>query len=203
DGEFRRYLARHPDDPAALVGAGRNALELDDAARADELLKRALTVAPADPLVLRALAEFGLYRGVTASALRYLDQALRADPFDAEALYLRAQVRARLDDVHGAQADRAAFDRLKRDQAELLKMREQVLHHPGDTDTRAKVAAWMFSHGRDQDGLEWAMAILARDPNHVPTCRLLAEYYRLQPDGTGLANFYQIKADSRVAVPKD
>ncbi len=35
----------------------------------------------------------------------------------------------------------------------------------------------MFAHGRDQDGLEWAMAILANNPNHVPTCLLLADYY--------------------------
>jgi tetratricopeptide (TPR) repeat protein len=171
--------------------------------RAGELLNRALTVAPADPSVLRALAELDLHRGALASSRRYLDQALRTDPFDAEALYLRARVRARLDDAHGAQADRAAFDRLKRDQAELLKLREQVLHRPGDADTRAKVAAWMFGHGRDKDGLEWAMAILARDPNHATTCRLLADYYRHRPDGAGLANLYQLKADSQARTPHD
>jgi predicted Zn-dependent protease len=202
DEEFRRYLARHPDDPAALIGGGRNALELGDAARAGALLDRARTVAPADPSVLRAAAELELRRNLPETARQYLDQALRADPFDAEALYLRAQVRARLDDPDGAQADRAAFDRLKRDQAELLRLRERVLDHPGDADTRAKVAAWMFAHGRPQDGLEWAMAVLARDPNHVPTCRLLADYYRKQPDGTGLANFYQLKADAQATAPK-
>ena len=38
------------------------------------------------------------------------------------------------------------------------------------------------------------MAILANDPNHAPTCRLLADYYAKQPDGAGLANFYRLKA---------
>jgi predicted Zn-dependent protease len=202
DEEYRRYLTRHPDDPAALVGAGRNALELGDLTRAGELLDRALSVAPTDSFVLRARAEVELRRGERASARRHLDEALRADPFDSEARYLRAQVRAQLGDAAGAQADRAAFDRLKRDQAELLRMREQVLNHPGDTDTRAKVAAWMFDHGRDQDGLEWAMAILAHYPNHVPTCRLLADYYALRPDGAGLANFYRAKVAAQTSSPE-
>src|SRR5262249_58399797 len=133
-------------------------------------------------------AEVDLQRVELPSAGSRLDQVVRADPFDDVAIYARAQVRTMLGDTAGARADRATFDRLKKEQAELLNMRGQLLNRPDDSETRSKVVAWMFAHGRDQDGLNWAMAILARNPNHAPTCRLLADYYAKQPDGAGLAN---------------
>jgi hypothetical protein len=41
------------------------------------------------------------------------------------------------------------------------------------------------------------MAILAQDPDHAPTCRILADYYARRPDGAGLADFYRAKAEVR------
>ncbi len=82
----------------------------------------------------------------------------------------------------------------------LLQLRGRLLDHPDDSDTRLKVAAWMLAHGRDEAGLEWAMAILANHPSHVPTCRFLADYYARRPDGAGLANHYRLKADAQEPV---
>jgi Flp pilus assembly protein TadD len=192
--EYAHYLARHPDDPVALTGAGLNALELGNLAEAVQLLDRALALAPTNSAALKGRAEVDLQHGDLASAGRRLDQAVKANPFDDEALHVRARVRALLGDTAGAQADRAAFDRLKKDQAELLEMRSRLLDNPSDNDTRSKAAAWCLAHGREQDGLEWAMAVLANDPNHAPTCLLLANYYSQRPDGAGLANFYRLKA---------
>jgi tetratricopeptide (TPR) repeat protein len=199
--EFAHYLARHPDDPAALAGAGLNALALGDLAEAARLLDATLARAPTDPAALKGRAEVDLHRGELTAAAHRLDQAIQADPFSDEAVHVRAQVRMMLGDPAGARADRLAFDRLKQDQAELLQMRSRLLDHPEDSDTRSKVVAWMFAHGRDQDGLEWAMAILAHDPNHAPTCRLLADYYARRPDGAGLANFYRAQAAARTSTP--
>ena len=105
-----------------------------------------------------------------------------------------------LGDAAGARADRLAFDRLKQDQKELLQMRERLMNFPDDNETRSKAAAWMFAHGREQDGLEWAMAILANNPDHGPTCRILADYYAKRPDGAGLANFYRLKATTQAST---
>jgi len=200
DQEYARYLARHPDDPTALVGAGLNALELGDLSRAASLLDHGLKVAPKDPRALKGRAEVALYSGDLAAARRWLDQAIEADPFDEGAYYVRGRVRAELGDTAGARADREAFDRLKKDQAELLAMRSRLLDTPGDNDTRAKAVAWCFDHGREKDGLDWAMAILASDPNHAPTCRLLADYYARRPDNAGLANLYRAKASAQPAA---
>jgi Tfp pilus assembly protein PilF len=195
--EFTHYLARHPDDSIALTGAGLNAVELGDLSEAARLLDRSLALAPTSSSALKGRAEVDLQRGDLASAGRRLDQAVQANPFDDEALHVRGRVRAMLGDPAGAQADRAAFDRLKKDQAEMLELRTRLMDNPSDDDTRSKAAAWCFAHGREQDGLEWAMAILAHNPNHSPTCLLLADYYSKRPDGAGLANFYRLKAASQ------
>jgi Flp pilus assembly protein TadD len=200
--EYARYLARHPDDPTALAGAGLNALELGDLSRAASLLDHAVTVAPKNPRALKGRAEVALYNGELEAARRWLDRAIEADAFDEGAYYVRSRVRAELGDTAGARADRQAFDRLKKEQAELLALRTRLLDTPGDNEARAKVVAWCFEHGRDQDGLDWAMVILANDPNHAPTCRLLADYYARRPDGAGLANLYRVKASSQPAASK-
>jgi len=201
DQEYSNYLARHPVDPVALAGAGLNALEMGALSEAAHFLDRALALAPTYPAALKGRARVALHGGDSSSALRWLDQAVKADPFDGEALHLRAPVRAVLGDGAGAKADRLAFDRLKQDRKELLQMRERLMNDPNDNDTRSKTAAWMFAHGREQEGLEWAMAILANNPDHGPTCLLLADYYSKRPDGAGLANFYRLKATTRASSP--
>jgi tetratricopeptide (TPR) repeat protein len=200
DEEYRRYLVNHPDDSDALVGTARNAVELGDLERAAELLDRALALTPASTSALRARADVDLHRGDLRSAIGWLDQAIRADPFDHEALHVRAGVRARLGDQSGSRADIDVLDRLKRDQAELLKLRERILGEPHNSDLKCRVAAWMFAHGRDQDGLGWAMAALTNQPNHPVTCRLLADYYALHPGQAGLANYYRLKAEQETAA---
>lgn len=198
--EFRRYLARNPDDPAAMAAAGRSALERGDLDLASERLARALERAPADADALKGAAELDVRRGDLASALRRLDGALRADPIDQEALNRRAAVRARLGDRDGAEADRSALEQLRRDQAELLALRPRALAAPRDSDLAYRVAAWMFAHHLDDQGLGWARAALASHPDHGPTCRLLADYYAGRPDQAGLANYYRLKAESGAVV---
>jgi tetratricopeptide (TPR) repeat protein len=192
--EYDTYLARHPDDPAALAGAGRNALDSNDPETAIRLLDRALVIAPGEPNALKGRATIDFARGNQAQALARLDRALEADPFDTEALYTRGRVRSSLGDEEGAKKDHAAFNQFKSDQAELVKVFSLSLANPGNNDLRAKIAAWMFAHGRDQDGLGWAKAVLASDPGHVAANSLLADYYSNREKDAGLANFYRLRA---------
>lgn len=195
DEQYRLYLGRHPDDAAALAGAGCNAVELGDISGGSRLLERALGLAPENIVALKGMADVDLHRGDLKSSLKRLDHAIQVDPFNQEALNRRAGIRLRLGDVEGSRADRAALDRVKRDQAELLGLRSRVLAEPTNNDLRSRVAAWMFAHGRDQEGVGWATAILASDPGHIPTCRLLADYYARRPDQAGLANYYRLQAE--------
>ena len=94
------------------------------------------------------------------------------------------------------------FKRYKNDHAELLKLRGRLMENPSDNTLRAMVAAWMFAHGRDGDGLGWAGAVLASDPDHAAANALMAEYYSKRPSDAGLANFYRLRAAPAQRAPQ-
>ena len=179
--EFEIYLARHEADAVALSGAGRNDLELGDLESAIRRLDRALALDPRDPAALKGRAEIDRARGEPKKALERLTRALEIDRFDTEALYSRGRIRAFLGDSEGAAQDLDSFKRYKNDHAELLKLRGLLMENPNNNELRSRVAAWMFAHGRDGDGLGWARAVLASDPDHAATNSLMADYYSKRP----------------------
>jgi len=200
--DYDRYLDRHPGDADALAGAGRNDIERNEPELAIERLDRALALKPRDPAALKGRAELDIAGGEPKTAKARLDLALEIDPFDTEALYSRSRIRGVLGDSKGAKQDLESFKRYKNDHAELLKLRGLLMENPGNNELRAKVAQWMFEHGREGDGLGWAKAVLASDPDHIATNALLADYYSKQPSEAGLANYYRLRARSaRLALP--
>jgi tetratricopeptide (TPR) repeat protein len=194
--EFDKYLARHEADAVALSGAGRNDLERGDQDSAISRLDRALALDPHDLGALKGRAEIDAARGEPKKALERLSMVLEFDRFDTEALYGRGRIRMVLGDSAGAAQDLDLFKRYKNDHVELLKLRGQLLENPNKNTLRSMVAAWMFAHGRDGDGLGWAAAVLASDPDDAAANSLMAEYYSKRPKEAGLANFYRLRAAS-------
>jgi tetratricopeptide (TPR) repeat protein len=195
--EYRRYLGRHPDDAPALLGAGRNALALGDLAAAAQFFAHAAEIAPSNADVLKGRAALYLALGRARDALACLDRALAIDPFDTESYYARNRARAALGDQAGASSDLELFKKYERDHVELLAIRGSLMAHPSNNDLRSKVARWMFAHGRIDEGIGWANAVLASDPNHPAANELLAEHYAKQPKTAGLANFYRLRAAAK------
>jgi len=191
--EFEIYLARHDADLVALSGAGRNDLELGDPESAARRLDQALALDGRDSGALKGRAEIDLARGELKNALMRLNLALEIDRFDTEALYSRSRIHTFVGNPQGAAHDLALFKRYKKDQAELLTLRGMLMDHPSNNTLRSMIAAWMLAHGRDSDGLGWAGAVLASDPDHAATNSLLADYYSKQADKAGLANFYRLR----------
>jgi Flp pilus assembly protein TadD len=199
--EYDRYLERHPDDPAALASAGCNDIARSEPDSAIRRLDRSLALNPRDPVALKGRADLDIARGQPKLAQARLDLALEIDRFDTEALYSRSRIRSLLGDSAGAMQDLDAFKRYKNDHAELLKLRGLLMENPANNELRARVAAWMLDHGRERDGLGWAKAILASDPNHVATNTLLADYYSKQKSEAGLANYYRLRASTARSAP--
>jgi tetratricopeptide (TPR) repeat protein len=195
--EFSGYLARYPDDPTALFGAGRNAVELGEITDAAQFLDRAARIAPNNVEVLKGKASLHMALGQTHDALACLDRALAADPFDTEALYARSRARTSLGDIAGAGRDLELFKQYERDHLELLALRGSLMAHPTNNELRSKVAQWMFAHGRIDEGLGWTNAVLASDPNHPAANQLLADHYAKEPKTAGLANLYRLRAAAR------
>ncbi len=195
--EYEIYLARHESDPAALSGAGLNDLALGDLESAARRLDRALEINGRDAGALKGRAEIDIARREPKKALERLDRAHQIDRFDTEILYSRVRIRALLGDAEGSKQDLDSFKRYTNDQQELLELRGYLMANPNDNSLRVKVAAWMFAHGRDADGLGWAKAVLASDPDHAETNSLLADYYSERPSEAGLANYYRLRASPK------
>ncbi|HEV3120745.1 MAG TPA: tetratricopeptide repeat protein, partial [Isosphaeraceae bacterium] len=192
--EYARYLARKPEDPAGLIGAGRTALDQGDEKAAAAFLDRSLAHAPDNPLALRLRAQIDLHEGELQTALARLNKAHAADPFDAEALHTRSLVLSGLGRIEQCKADQQRRDQLRADQARLLRVRDKLVGDVENNDLRCEVAAWMFEHGRPEEGLRWAKHVLAVSPTHRAANRLLADYYDHRGDA-GLANFYRMRAE--------
>ena len=200
--EYEIYLAHHPADSAALSGAGRNDVALGDLESAARRLDRALALDPRDSGALKGRAEIHAARRKPKKAIELLDRTLVIDQFDTEALYSRGRLRAMLGDAQGSAADLALFKRYTDDHHELLGLRGLLMANPSSNDLRVKVAAWMLAHGRDEDGLGWARAVLASNPDHAETNALLADYYSKRPSDAGLANYYRLRASPKASKPQ-
>ena len=83
DAAFARALAAAPDDPALLLGAGLAARRLGNAARARELLARALQIDPALTPASQVLGTMLYESGDIEGAIRVYDAALVRAPDQA------------------------------------------------------------------------------------------------------------------------
>jgi tetratricopeptide (TPR) repeat protein len=190
---FDRYLALRPDDPDGHLGAGRNAAEAGDTTAALRHLRRAAELAPDSAEAHRTTADLLTRRGDFPDALRHLDRARALDPYDLPTRHSRSLVLARLGRQDEANAEQEQAKRLRADLAELSTAQNRLVTAPKDREAQLTVARWMFSHGKADDGVRWAEAILRDQPDQPDACRLLADHYTR--DGQpGRANFYRALA---------
>jgi tetratricopeptide (TPR) repeat protein len=174
------YLRRRlPDNLEVLVQLGQalDLVERGDEARAifDECLRR-------NPDHATALAERGrmaLRDGDGKLAEESLARAVRIDPGDLSA---RHQYQLALNH-NGKKAEAAAQEeearRLKADLERIHHLLNQRLQQaPNDAAALHEVAMITLRAGRPQEALRWLLNALEADPNHGPTHRVLAWYYR-------------------------
>jgi tetratricopeptide (TPR) repeat protein len=173
---LRDRLPGNLDVPVQLA----KALDLQgqsDEARAvlDECLRR-------HPNHAAALAErgrFALRDGEPELAEKQLARAVRLDPADASSrhqYYLALNQNGKKD---LASREEEAIRRIEADVTrvnDLLKRRLQMV--PDDPDALHEVAMITLRAGRPREALRWLQNTLQADPNHVPTHRALAVYYR-------------------------
>jgi tetratricopeptide (TPR) repeat protein len=191
--EYARYIARKPDDPLGYLGAGQNALETGDEAEATRRLDQALALAPRNTAVLGARAAVDMRARRLASALRYLDRAVKIDPFDRANRYERMLVLTQLGKKAEADAERQALDQIRKDRAEFDRITDALVKYPLDPALRAAAAQWLMTHGHEQEAIDWANLVLAADPSHPAMNRLLADYYR-KSGQIGLADLHEARA---------
>lgn len=190
---YAAYLELKPDDPAAHLGAGRNAAEMGEPDAARDHLERAAALAPDNPEAHRALADVLTRRGAFDAALRHLDRAVALDPYDLEARHSRSLVLHRLGRTADASADQARATTLRAELGELLAAQNRLVRTPNDRGAQLTITRWMFAHGKAAEGVRWAETVLRAEPGQPDACRLLADHYA-RIGQVGRANFYRAQA---------
>ena len=188
------YLTRHPDDPVALITAGRIALDDGQTDRARDWLERAVAAGSADPRAFESLAQIALRSGDHPDrALAWIDRAIQADPHNSGLHVLRATTLNRLGRSAEAAAARAAADRLAAEQQTLHNLRRQILRAPHDPAPALAAARWLFEHGETDEALVLARRAFSMPEGRVQAAQLLADHYQ-SVNNPGLANFYRLEA---------
>jgi len=190
---YQTLLARDPQNVRALVGAGRNALELGDPGDAARHFEEALRIDPNDPVALRELGTLDLQRGRLGAAIERLEKATGLDRLDPAAVYALSLAYARAGRSEDARRAREDCDRLNADMRVLGELKQELVRHPTDIDLQVRAARWLLEHGKLDEGLAWARRALQLRPGHPDACRLLADHYR-QAGQNGLANYYHLLA---------
>jgi tetratricopeptide (TPR) repeat protein len=188
--EYAAYMARKPNDPMGYLGAGRNALDMDNELEAIRWLDRTVTLAPGDSVALAARAAVEIRRGRFQAALGYLDRAVQAFRFDPAIHYQRMLVLNWLGKRAEADAERKTVEQLRQDQADFARISGDLRRSPQDPRLRSAAAQWLMAHGHQDEAVEWANLVLTTDPSHTAMNRLLSGYYR-QKGQAGLANFHE------------
>ncbi len=191
--EFLTYLNRNPNDASAQLGLGRNAFQQGDIEVARRYFEAAVKADPRQADALKELSQIDLRLGRFRQACETLETLTRVDPFDPDARYSYAQALRLAGDQKRAIAELEHVTRLRRENKEIADLRRVLLGDPDDLNACFKVTQWMFDHGHDEEGLNWTKEVLRRDPRHVPTHRLLGEFYKKKGD-TGLANYHLMLA---------
>jgi tetratricopeptide (TPR) repeat protein len=191
--EYSRYMERKPEDPVGYLGAGQNAVEMEDFAEAAHFVDQSLRLAPHNPIALAARGAVERSRGNFEAALEYFDQAVKSDPFDHGNRYQRMMILRSLGKNVAADAERKAVEKLRDDEEIFRKLSRELVRKPLDPQLRGETARWLMEHGREEEAVEWANLILRADPTHLAMNRLLADYYRRKGQ-VGLANLHEASA---------
>jgi len=191
--EYTTYLKRKSKDPLGHLGAGQNALDMGNLTKSSHHLDLALALSPQDSVILGVRAAYEIQLGDVDAARRYLDQAVKADPFDYGNRYRRMLILTRQGNKDEAEADRLAMDQIRRDEAEFSEISRQLQRDPLDLQLRSQAARWLMNHGHGAEAVNWATLVLRSSPSDPAMNRLLADYYR-KKGNLGLANFHEAHA---------
>ncbi len=191
--EFLTYLRRNPNDSTAQLGVGRNAFQQGEIDVARRYFESALKANPRQADALKELSQIDLRLGRFEQACERLERLTRLDPFDQDARYSYAQALKLAGDDKRATVELEHAARLRKENNEIVDLKHVLLSDPNNLNACFRVTKWLFDHGHQEEGLSWTNEIFRREPRHVPTHRLLAEYYKKKGDA-GLANYHRVMA---------
>ncbi|QDU37973.1 tetratricopeptide repeat protein [Maioricimonas rarisocia] len=159
---------------------------------------------PVDAAASRVPAEYGhveLAAENYPEAEKWLRQALEADPHGWRNRYSLATALRQQGKTEEAAAHSERVEATKQALAECDRLIVKLRKVPDDVEARFTLGRTFLQHVSEKQGVVWLRSVLDHDPQHQPTHRLLADFYRdhadENPEFAALADYHrrQLQAD--------
>ena len=179
---FEKAKALQPDSIDATLTLAECDLLLNNQDRAQELANELLEKRLPDyqrAFALELLGRIDLRKGKFVNAVKYLEEALELAPQDSEVNYTMGRVLRSLGETDRAQF----FIDYSQKQKELdLRVRDlssDLIEEPNNMEFRYELASILWQRQLYEPASRWLATILAIDPDHEPSHRLIAEWYAM------------------------
>ncbi len=188
--QYQAYIQKHPDHPAALVGAANCQFSLGrlEASRAtlEQLFAKYQDPSTAPERTLAAgfflRAKTAVAESDPAEGLTWLRRAEALVPDDRDIVYHLARVLR-----HLGQADEAAkyehkLEDLRTQIRRLEDLRKLIKQDPDNVSLCHEAGMLCLRFGRADEAGQWFKSALQLDPNHGPTHQALADFFEKSGD---------------------
>ncbi len=177
-GHFAALLEVVPDDPDGLLGMTECLRGQGDLAGARGYLDRLLA---RDPGHARACLEYAAIEADAGHPIEALGWAKKAEaglPDEPELHYRLGVLFNQLGQSEAAAPHLARSELLGEAYRKTGEWIRQLLVDPSKTELRYQIGAELLRVGRDETAVAWLSSALLEQPDHRPSHRALASYYR-------------------------
>jgi tetratricopeptide (TPR) repeat protein len=194
--QYRFCLEVEADNPTALLGLANCQHWRGERAEARTALDRLLAQRPNQPAALLIRGRLEYDDENYDAALDWLQKAEKAAPNEPEVFVALARTLRALGRGDEAEVYDRKFKVLEKKLRELEDVRKQISREPSRVDLRYQAGALLLEIGQEPEAARWFQSVLRLDPNHRPTCKLLADYYQKTGDERRAEHFRR-KAEGR------
>src|SRR6266481_4499632 len=192
---FQHYLHSNPDSVTAMVGLAECQFSLGQVDAARATLSEALTKDENNARTLFARARVEQAES-PERALPWLRKASAAAPNEPTILHnLVLVLRIMRQEKEADEYDR----RLRHQQTITNRLRElemEIIKDANNVELRYQIATLNLEAGNEDEAAHWFQTVLWIDPDHGPTLRALANYWR-KSGNSRRAAYYERRAEGR------
>ena len=157
-------------------------LLLNNQERAQDLAKELLEEKLTDyqrAFALELLGRIDLRRGSFVDAVKYLEEAVELAPEDSEITYTMGRVLRSLGETDRAQYYIDYSQKQKELDLRVRDLSSDLIDQPENMDYRYELASILWQRRLYEPASRWLTTILAIDPEHEPSHRLISEWYAM------------------------
>jgi len=175
---YQAALANEPDNPKALFGVALCQQALGNEAAAQAALSALLEHEPnhVPGLVLQGKLERSA--GRLPHAIEVWRKAATLAPWRQDVLHNLAEALQANGEKAAAAKWRSKVEQVRAVLHEIAQLKKQLNDRPRDVAVRFRIAELERQLGNDEEAMAWYTGVLAVDPSHQASRRILADYAR-------------------------